>query len=106
MAKPCKKSSAAQALTKLKARLPTAFPVRMGKPLPKHDEADAAAYFTGKSYILRVKPNLTFKEATDAVIHEYAHFRVWGRLQALTYEHDAHWGIEFALCYTEWKESG
>ena len=106
MAKPCKKSEAREALSILKARVPTAYPVKMGKPLAKNHEDVSHANFTGKSYVMRLREGLTHIEMVDAVLHEYAHFRVWGRLQAMTYSHDAHWGVEYALCYTEWQETG
>ncbi len=101
-----KQSEALEVLSVLRLRLATAFPARMGKPLPRNHPNVSDAGFTGKSYVMRLREGLTYIEAVDAIMHEYAHFRVWGRLQAMTYEHDAHWGIEYALCYTEWGESG
>ncbi len=92
---------AIEALDILRKRLPTAFPVRLGKPLPKDCEDYSTAKFSGASYILRLRPNLSEGELQDAIVHEYAHFRSWGLLQAQTYDHGPHWGIEYALVYCE-----
>ena len=94
------------AIKHLSQKLPCSHPVRLGKPLDKSSESSSTANFTGKTYVVRVRSTLTALEAQDCIIHEWAHFRTWGVLQAQTYEHDAHWGIEYAKVYTEFMVAG
>jgi len=98
------KKQAQESLIYLRKRLPTAFPVRLAPITPKKGHDPSGAKFSGRNYILILREDLTELEVQDCIIHEYAHFRVWGLLQAQTYEHDGHWGIEFARVYTEMNE--
>lgn len=97
--------TARETVRDLQMVLPCAYPVKLGKPFTRGDDI-ADTEFTGKSYIIRVRERITMEEALasvvrDAIMHEYAHARVWGRLQAMTGDHDGHWGMEYARVYRE-----
>jgi hypothetical protein len=91
-----------EAVAVLITRLPTSRPVWLRfYDARTEDEEGGFCRLTRVRFILGVERRGCMNCMLEALIHEYAHARAWGATQAGTYDHDAHWGVEYARIYQE-----
>ena len=102
MPRPTRSTAFQARVKKLRAELPPAYPVtvRRGRVDPGNvAEASLSRVGGRKRFVIVIRREADFAEATDSLIHEWAHCLAWSDGHPVLTAHDEMWGVAFSRAY-------
>ena len=89
-------------IERLKFVCSTNMPVNLDNKLYNLIDISSETDLKNGKFVIKLSEEMTPLELEDALIHEWAHVRYWKTGISHSYDHDAHFGIEFAFVYCEY----
>lgn len=103
VARPTRRDQFSKRIARLRELAPPIYPVSVRRVSPDDPKnlADCSLIRKGRSrsFLIRIRPEAGWIEATDSLIHEWGHALAWSEGHPTLTDHDPVWGVCFSKAY-------